>query len=131
MFSFIYGKGLVKLRKSKPKAKSKRRVRKQPLSKSKLKDWSIKIRGRDSKCMSCGSEKNLHAHHIISKFYRPHLAFNLNNGITLCKQCHVGFGGVHDKRNPPKNKKIDYLRKVYLANRNFKKRKYKAYKRFK
>ena len=107
MFSFSYSKGLVKLKKTKPRSKPRKRVKKQVLSRSRLKDWSLNIRGRDSKCMSCGSEKNLHAHHIISKFYRPHLAYSLTNGITLCKQCHVGYGGVHDKRNPPKNKKIE------------------------
>ena len=128
MYSFICGKGLVKLRKTKPKKRKAKPV-KRSLSQSKLKDWSLQIRGRDKKCMSCGSEENLHAHHIISKYYRPHLAYNLNNGVTLCKQCHVGVGGVHDKRNPPKNNKIAYLRKIYLANRNFKKkRRYKKYK---
>lgn len=128
MYSFICGKGLVKLKRTKPK-KPKSKSVKRKLSPSKLKDWSLKIRGRDKKCMSCGSKKNLHAHHVISKFYRPHLAYNLDNGITLCKQCHVGPGGVHDKYNPPRNNKIAYLRKVYLANRSRQKR--RIYKRYK
>ena len=128
MYSFQCGKGLVKLRKTKPK-KIVEPVKRRKLSQSKLRDWSLVIRGRDKKCMSCGSVKDLHAHHIISKYYRPQLAYNLNNGITLCKQCHVGVGGVHDKFNPPKNAKIAYLRKVYLANRDLKKkRRYKKYK---
>lgn len=121
------GRGLVKLRKTKPR-KPKPAV-KRKLSQSKLRDWSRTIRGRDKKCMSCGSKESLHAHHIISKYYRPELAYNLSNGVTLCKNCHVGAGGVHDKFNPPKNKKIAYLRQVYLANRpRKKKRKYKRYK---
>lgn len=128
MYSFQCSKGLVKLRKTKPKKTKVKPSKRKTLSQSKLRDWSKTIRSRDKKCMSCGSLKDLHAHHIISKYYRPHLAYNLNNGITLCKQCHVGAGGVHDKYNPPKNNKVAYLRKIYLANRNRKKR-YKRYKR--
>ena len=47
-------------------------------------------------CQVCGKttdEKgtNLHAHHIDGD------AFNMDsvNGITLCKKCHIGEGGVH------------------------------------
>lgn len=131
--SLLVKKGLVKLRRTKPRkgrvTRSKSKVKKTLLDSTKLRDWSLAIRARDEKCKSCGTKNNLHAHHIISKYYRPQLAYNLNNGITLCKSCHVGAGGVHDKFNPPKNAKIAYLRKVYLANRDFKKkRRYKKYK---
>ena len=126
--SFFAGKGLVKLRRVKPK--KRRNAKPKPmLDQARLREWSVLVRGRDKCCVSCGSTKHLHAHHVISKFYSPHLAYNLNNGVTLCKMCHIGTGGVHDKRNPPKNSKIAYLRKVFLANRPKKRKKYKRYKK--
>ncbi len=121
----ILSKGLVKLKKFKPKKKTNR-----SLDKIKLKKWSILIRSRDKKCVSCNSKKNLHAHHIISKYYRPHLAYNLSNGITLCKSCHIGPGGVHDKRNPPKNAKIAHYRKIFLINRPPSRKKRKRFKKY-
>ena len=128
MSSLFVGKGLIKLKKFKPKQSGKRKS-KVILDQKKLKEWSVLIRNRDGKCMSCGTKQHLHAHHIISKFYFPHLAYSLNNGTTLCRSCHIGKGGVHDKRNPPKNSKIAYLRKVFLANRPRKRKKYKRYKK--
>lgn len=129
--SLLVKKGLVKLRRTKPRkgrvTRSKSKVKKTLLDSTKLRDWSLAIRARDKKCKSCGTKNNLHAHHIVSKYYNPHLAYNLNNGVALCEQCHIGKGGVHDKRNPPKNKTIASLRRIYLSNRPRKKR-YRRYK---
>ena len=129
--SLLVKKGLVKLRKTKPRKRGstrrKSKVRKTLLDSTKLRDWSLAIRARDRKCKSCGTKNNLHAHHIVSKYYNPHLAYNLNNGVALCEECHIGRGGVHDKRNPPKNKTIATFRRIYLSNRPKKKR-YRRYK---
>jgi len=123
---FHISRGLVKLKKYRPRKISRRKVH---LDGVKLRQWSCIVRKRDKICMSCGSKKSLHAHHIISKYYHPHLAYNLSNGVTLCKSCHIGRGGVHDKRNPPKTTKIAYLRQVFLANRPRKKRRFKKPKK--
>jgi len=51
--------------------------------------WSRIIRKRDNyKCVICGSQDDLNAHHIFPKSKYPALMFNINNGITLCKTHH-------------------------------------------
>lgn len=50
--------------------------------------WSKAIRNRDKNtCQICG-KKGKFAHHILHKSKYPLLAFNTNNGISLCKRCH-------------------------------------------
>ena len=98
----------IKLRRKSNKKSTKTRRN------SKLKDWSIAVRTRDGfKCKSCGSGRNTHAHHLVSKYYHPKYAYVLNNCITLCKNCHIGKGGVHHKRSTPKNSLIKKLREIY------------------
>jgi len=58
--------------------------------------WSKTVRKRDKVCQVCGSSKELHAHHIIHRSKQPELSFNINNGITLCKNCHYES---HNKSN--------------------------------
>jgi len=53
--------------------------------------WRMLVYKRDNfTCQKCGSVgKNLNAHHIkrYSKF--PKLRLSVDNGLTLCKPCHV------------------------------------------
>lgn len=53
-----------------------------------LMSWSKAVRKRDVVCQVCGTDKTLQAHHIIHRSKNPELSFVLNNGITLCKNCH-------------------------------------------
>jgi len=57
----------------------------------KLSLWSKKVRKRDNyTCQACGYKgSNLTAHHIIPKWKSHRLAFKLDNGITLCDECHT------------------------------------------
>lgn len=52
-------------------------------------EWAKQIKHRDSnKCAMCGSEENLHTHHLIDRnivVYRHELW----NGITLCAKHHM------------------------------------------
>ena len=102
-------------RKKRP-PKKKKRSRKRFISKADqalLRDWSRTVRERDSfTCRSCGSKKNSHAHHIVSKYYVPEYTLLLDNGITLCKTCHLGDRGVHGKSKPV-NAFIKKLRHIY------------------
>lgn len=57
---------------------------------SNLRSWSKKIKERDGyKCTECGATNHLHSHHIKSKATHPELKYDMNNGITLCYDCHI------------------------------------------
>ena len=106
------------VKKRKPKKRSyKKKFRANKLDQKDLKEWSLKVRARDNFiCLNCSSRKNLHAHHMVSKFYLPKYAFTLYNGITLCKKCHLGHGGVHHKSSKPSTGFIAQLRRIYKMN---------------
>ena len=87
------------------------------LDKVRLKKWSMRVRGRDRFiCYSCGGKKDLHAHHIVSKFRNPDYAYRMSNGITLCSKCHIGEEGVHGRDMPPKNEIVRRLRTIHRMN---------------
>ena len=51
--------------------------------------WKRRIHERDKyECKHCGANRNLQAHHIKSKRVYPEEQFEIENGITLCKDCH-------------------------------------------
>jgi hypothetical protein len=52
--------------------------------------WSLEVKKRDNNvCLSCNSNDDLKAHHILPKHAYPDYRFELWNGITLCHSCHV------------------------------------------
>jgi len=59
----------------------------------KLSKWSKEVRERDNyicqKCNVTHLRNELHAHYILSKPKHRDLMFNLDNGITLCHECHI------------------------------------------
>lgn len=47
------------------------------------------MRQRDNnRCAVCGAAERLNAHHILAKEAYHHLAFTLDNGLSLCPSCH-------------------------------------------
>jgi hypothetical protein len=59
-----------------------------------------------NKCEWCGSSENLVAHHPLSWIDYPNLRFNTDNGMCLCKKCHINYhykrgelGGTPEKDN--------------------------------
>ena len=51
--------------------------------------WRKAVIKRDKGlCRRCHATKNLQVHHIYRFNDRPHLRWDVGNGITLCKQCH-------------------------------------------
>jgi len=54
------------------------------------KEWRNAVLVRDScTCQDCGSTENSHAHHIFPFFDFPEHRFEIWNGVTLCKPCHL------------------------------------------
>jgi predicted RNA-binding Zn-ribbon protein involved in translation (DUF1610 family) len=52
-------------------------------------NWAKEVKIRDNyTCKKCGKPGNI-AHHIIPRRVRPDLAHQLDNGITLCTDCHA------------------------------------------
>jgi hypothetical protein len=52
--------------------------------------WSRTVRKRDNnKCTWCNSTKTLVSHHIWHKAFCPESALDVDNGITLCHDCHM------------------------------------------
>ena len=53
-------------------------------------EWAKMVKTRDEyQCVICGSKKKLNAHHIDPVKTHPHLQLDLDNGITLCYECHM------------------------------------------
>ena len=73
-------------------------------------EWRKAVYERDGyKCQHCGSNKDLHAHHIKSFAKHPKLRYRVSNGLTLCQSCHSkvhgrnvpNIGRVHRKKVIP------------------------------
>lgn len=64
------------------------------------KNWREHVFQRDNyTCQLCGEKGlELHPHHILQKCDYPDLIFEVDNGITLCKDCHRSKG-VHSYKS--------------------------------
>ena len=62
--------------------------------------WRREVRQRDENtCRICGVQRNLHVHHIKPLEKYPGFATELDNGITLCGNCHVFLSGREESTN--------------------------------
>lgn len=64
------------------------------------KAWRGKVKRRDGNaCRKCGFEKNLEVHHIKPLKKYPQFGLVLDNGITLCGNCHSLLKGKEETEN--------------------------------
>lgn len=62
--------------------------------------WRNEVKRRDGNaCRRCGFENNLHVHHIKPFKKYPEFAIELDNGLTLCGNCHSLLRGREESMN--------------------------------
>ena len=67
---------------------------------SEYKRWRREVRKRDGDaCRVCGVHLNLHIHHIKPLEKYPDFATEIDNGITLCGNCHALLRGKEESTN--------------------------------
>lgn len=76
-------------------------------------EWSTAVKARDCKCVECSATTALVAHHVRPKSQYPELKFDLENGVTLCVDCHKD----HHKKHPVIGIGKDVVGKVALKKR--------------
>lgn len=72
--------------------KANRKEQKDITDSAEYKEWRKSVYIRDGyrcKYPDCNSQtRDIQAHHIYKKVLFPEFAFDVNNGITLCRSCH-------------------------------------------
>lgn len=62
--------------------------------------WRKDVKHRDEDtCRVCAVQRNLHVHHIKPLEKYPEFATDLDNGLTLCGNCHVFLSGREENTN--------------------------------
>jgi 5-methylcytosine-specific restriction endonuclease McrA len=80
--------------------------------------WRKVVFARDNwTCQKCGARNGngktiyLHPHHILNFAEHPELRFAIDNGITLCRKCHIEFHKRYGNRNNTKEQLEEFLNK--------------------
>jgi len=81
-----------------------------------LGNWSIKVRKRDkNKCVICGSKKSLNAHHLNGWKWDIGNRKNVDNGVSLCEECHHKFHDIYGSMNNTKKQFEEYEKPKQLT----------------
>lgn len=81
------------------------------------KKWMYLVQKRDSfQCQCCGRRSDLEVHHILPYSYYIDKRLDINNGITLCRNCHnskvIGsFHNIYGTVNNTMEQLDEYLKK--------------------
>ncbi|MDE2227280.1 MAG: HNH endonuclease [Patescibacteria group bacterium] len=73
------------------------------------KEWSKAVYARDKwTCQKCGlnDHHKIIAHHIVEWSKDPSLRFDVSNGVTLCRSCHMS---LHKPRRNYKSPKVQLI----------------------
>ena len=79
--------------------------------------WRKAVFERDNyTCQRCGARGGngkavcLHPHHILNFAQYPKLRFIVDNGITLCKNCHIEFHKKYGSKNNTREQLEEFLK---------------------
>lgn len=72
--------------------------------------WKVKNRD-NNECVICGNNTGLQVHHLNSYANYKQLRYLVDNGITLCKECHSKFHEKYGYTNNFKSQYIEFLNK--------------------
>ena len=80
----------------------------------KYSNWRTKVFKRDDyTCQKCFQRgKILNAHHILNYSSNKKLRIDENNGITLCKNCHIEFHKKYGNKNNTQKQIDEFLNLV-------------------
>lgn len=78
------------------------------------KKWVKVVKKRDDKkCELCNSNSKIAAHHFYSFREYESIRFDVDNGITLCQECHRDFHDQYGYNNNNIDQFIDYCSEKY------------------
>lgn len=79
----------------------------------KVVEWRTKVFKRDNyTCIKCNKpNKYLNAHHICPYAYYKRLRYDINNGATLCSECHKLLHSSYTFKDCNKKTFSDFLKK--------------------
>ena len=81
-------------------------------------EWKIAVFKRDDYlCQCCGNKKNLEAHHIENFAEHENKRFDINNGLTMCIDCHnpIKQGSFHHTYGT-RNNNLNQLQEFFIGN---------------
>jgi len=77
------------------------------------KEWRQAVYERDDwtcqKCLNRGV--NLHPHHILNHYSNIDLVYEVNNGITFCKNCHYEFHSTYGFKKNNEEQVMNFIGK--------------------
>ena len=70
--------------------------------------WRVKVIRRDGCCVICGTRKSRQAHHLDHAMYFKEKRYDVDNGVTLCRWCHINFHTNFKRSFRVKSTKYDF-----------------------